>query len=222
MSKKPLKKSDLGKSWLKSRSDNKKKMAPEYHLIVSEGTDTEPFYFEAIKNKINNNFKNRISLEVEGMGDNTLSLFRKAKMYADNSANVYKHVWIVYDKDDFPATHFDQTAKMCEESSNNETTYHALWSNQCIELWFLLHFSFLQADLHRSEYWPKLTECLKSIGAGDYKKNRDDMFDLLYPYIDSAISNAKKLDEINDGKKPSESAPGTKVYHIIEHLRNYL
>ena len=49
MSKKPLKKSDLGKSWLKSRSDNKKKMAPEYHLIVSEGTDTEPFYFEAIK-----------------------------------------------------------------------------------------------------------------------------------------------------------------------------
>lgn len=73
MSKKPLKKSDLGKSWLKARSDNKKKMAPEYHLIVSEGTDTEPFYFEAIKNKINKNFSNRISLEVEGMGDNTLN-----------------------------------------------------------------------------------------------------------------------------------------------------
>ena len=133
MSKKPLKKSDLGKSWLKSRSDNKKKMAPEYHLIVSEGTDTEPFYFEAIKNKINKNFSNRISLEVEGMGDNTLSLFRKAKVYAENSANVYKHVWVVYDKDDFPAEHFDQTAKLCEESSNSETTYHELWSNQCIE-----------------------------------------------------------------------------------------
>ena len=80
----------------------------------------------------------------------------------------------------------------------------------------------MQADLHRSAYWPKLTEFLKSIGAGDYKKNRDDMFDLLYPYIDSAISNAKKLEEINDGKKPSESAPSTKGYQIIEHLRNYL
>ena len=72
------------------------------------------------------------------------------------------------------------------------------------------------------KYWPKLTECLKSIGAGDYKKNRADMFKVLYPYIDSAISNAKKLDEINSGKKPSESAPGTKVYQIIEHLRSYL
>ena len=120
------------------------------------------------------------------------------------------------------AEHFDLTLKMCEESSNAETTYHALWSNQCIELWFLLHFSFLQADLHRSAYWPKLSECLNSIGVGDYRKNRDDMFDVLYPYIDSAISNAKKLDEINSGKKPSESAPGTKVYQIIEHLRNYL
>ena len=32
--------------------------------------------------------------------------------------------------------------------------YHAIWSNQCIEVWFLLHFSYFQSDIHRKEYWP--------------------------------------------------------------------
>ena len=41
MTNKPAKKSDLGKSWMKERSNKPKKLAPEYHLIVSEGTDTE-------------------------------------------------------------------------------------------------------------------------------------------------------------------------------------
>jgi hypothetical protein len=40
--------------------------------------------------------------------------------------------------------------------------------------------------------------------------------------MDAAIANAKKLDKINSGKLPSASAPGTKVYELIEKLRPYL
>ncbi len=36
MSKKPLKKSDLGKSWLKSRSDNKKKICCKITISMLE------------------------------------------------------------------------------------------------------------------------------------------------------------------------------------------
>ena len=125
---------------------------------------------------------------------------------AASSANGYKHVWVIYDTDDFPADHINKTAELCVSESTEETTYHAIWSNQCIELWFLLHFSFMQSDLHRTSYWPKLTEILTSLGLGEYEKNRTDMYQILLSYMDIAIVNAEKLDKINERKLPSASA----------------
>ena len=222
MSLKPPKKSDLDKSWMKARRDKPKKIQPEYHLIVTEGTDTEPAYFGAMKDAINSAYPDRIQLSIHGADDNTLNLFQKAKKLAALSANGYKHVWVVYDTDDFPTEHINKTAKLCREASTDETVYHAIWSNQCIELWFLLHFSFLQSDLHRSSYWPKLTEFLTSQGLGAYAKNRSDMYTILFPYLDSAIANAEKLDQINSGKLPSDAAPGTQVHVLVNKLRPYL
>ena len=49
MSRKPPKKTDMGKAWMKPRRDSRQMIFPEYHLIVSEGTKTEPKYFEKIK-----------------------------------------------------------------------------------------------------------------------------------------------------------------------------
>lgn len=207
---------------MKKKPDRAIKIHPEYHLIVTEGTDTEPAYFGAIKEIINKRYPEKIQLDVSGEGDNTISLFGRAKLLAGNNSNVYKHVWIVYDTDDFPADHIDCVLQLCVENSTEETTFHAVWSNQCIELWFLLHFSFMQSDIHRTEYWPKLTEYLKQIGAGEYTKNRKDMYQILYPYMNYAIGNAKRLNALNVGKLPSKAAPGTKVYELIELLKPYL
>lgn len=222
MSLKPPKKSDLSKSWMKPRQDRSMKMHPEYHLIVTEGTDTEPAYFGAIEETINNTYPDRVKVVVEGMGDNTLSLFRQAKQMAETSANGFKHVWVVYDTDDFPADHVNRTAMLCDSESTNETSYHAIWSNQCIELWFLLHFSYMQSDIHRSSYWPKLSEQLEQRGYGEYKKNRVDMYQLLFPFIDTAVANAEKLERENKNKSPASSAPGTMVHKLIKKLRPYL
>lgn len=51
------------------------------------------------------------------------------KPHTASSANGYKHVWVVYDTDDFPADHINKTAQLCDEES-----------------------SFMQSDLHRSTY----------------------------------------------------------------------
>lgn len=207
---------------MKKKPDRAIKIHPEYHLIVTEGTDTEPAYFGAIKEIINKQYPEKIYLDVFGAGNNTISLFGRAKLLAENNSNVYKHVWIVYDTDDFPADHIDRVLQLCVENSTEETTFHAIWSNQCIELWFLLHFSFMQSDIHRTEYWPKLTEHLKQINVGEYMKNRKDMYQILYPYMNHAIGNAKRLNALNEGKLPSKAAPGTKVYELIEVLKSYL
>lgn len=222
MSLKPPKKSDLDKNWMKPRRDRHKKIQPEYHLIVTEGTNTEPAYFGAMKDIINHIYPDRIQLIIQGVGKNTLNLFQKAKQMASASANGYKHVWVVYDTDDFPADHINKTAQLCDEESTEETTYHAICSNQCIELWFLLHFNFMQSDLHRSSYWPKLTESLIAQGLGKYEKNRTDIYQILFPFMDTAIANAKKLDKINEEKLPSAAAPSTKVYVLVDKLKPYL
>ena len=179
MSLKPPKKSDLGKSWMKNRRDKARMIQPEYHLIASEGTETEPQYFGAIRRIINSKYRDRIQLKVEGIGDNTVNLLMKARQYVQNNGIVFKHVWIVYDTDDFPAENIDMVAQLCEEyNAQGETIYHAVWSNQCVELWYLLHFMYMDTDIDRSRYWPKLSDWLKNIGAGSYEKNRPDRWPL--------------------------------------------
>ena len=218
MSLHPLKKSDLSKSWMQKRADRPKKIQPEYHSIVTEGTKTEPEYFTAIKNLINQHYSERIHLKICGKGENTITLFESAKQLAENDPNGCKHVWVVYDKDDFPAEHFNLTAELCANSSSDGRTYHAIWSNQCIELWFLLHFDYLQSDLYRSEYYPKLNQRLKQLHKGDYRKNRADMFDILRPRMETAIANAKRLYSEKQGLTPTEAAPCTTVFQLIETL----
>lgn len=120
--------------------------------------------------------RDKIQLDIYGEGDNTLSLLDKAINRVKNNPNGYKHIWIVYDTDDFPSAHINKTNEACVNLSTEETQYHAIWSNQCIELWFLLHFGFFQSDIHRNEYWTKLSKWLKSIGQGEYSKGRNDIF----------------------------------------------
>lgn len=92
MSLKPLKKTDMNKSWMKKRRDKQIKIQPEYHLIVTEGTKTEPEYFRAIRDIINHQYKDRVQLDIYGEGENTLNLFDRAQKHANNSPNIYKHV----------------------------------------------------------------------------------------------------------------------------------
>ena len=215
MSLHPDKKSDLGKSWMQPRRNKPKKIQPEYHLIVTEGMDTEPEYFGAMAKIINQAYSDRIHFRVCGAGDNTLGLFQKAKDMAESSANGYKHVWIVYDTDDFPQEHINKTAELCELESTEETTYHAIWSNQCIELWFLLHFSYMHSDLHRTSYWPKLTNVLEPMGKGKYEKNRGDMFEVLLPHIDTAITNAKRQNIIF-------KTITSQIYAVCEWIKSFV
>ena len=222
MSLKPPKRSDMSRPWMTSRADRARKISPEYHLIVTEGEKTEPLYFERVKETINQQYRERIQLRVEGTGENTVHLFCTAKRIAESDPNGIRHVWIVYDTDDFKAEDINLVPKYCEKASSGDRIYHAIWSNQCVELWYLLHFGYYHSDIDRKEYFPKLTAHLKEIGTGPYKKNRRDMYDVLRSKMDEAIKNAKTLDEENEGKTPAASAPGTKIFELIEKLNPYL
>lgn len=80
----------------------------------------------------------------------------------------------------------------------------------------------LTSDIDRSGYWPKLSDYVNKVGAGKYKKNRVDMYQVLRPYLDEAIRNARWLDESYGDIPPSLKAPDTKVYILMNKLRPYL
>lgn len=57
----------------------------------------------------------------------------------------------MYDKDDFPLDNFDNT-QYSAEGRNVERVYKVARSNECIELWFILHFQDLNSNVGRERY----------------------------------------------------------------------
>ena len=76
-----------------------KKLAPPNYLIICEGKETEPNYFNGLKQKINEKFGDRISIvpaiKIKGTGLNTESLVKYTKQYINKSPKVYGQVWVV-------------------------------------------------------------------------------------------------------------------------------
>lgn len=122
----------------------------------------------------------------------------------------------MYDKDSFPAQHFNGVVERAEKlnKQNPELQYHAAWSNECIEFWFLLHFAYYTSNNHRSEYKKFLNEKFQVLGIGKYEKNMANIFELLMEFGSPklAIRYAKRIIKERQGKTPTEIAPGTKVY----------
>lgn len=202
-------------------------LRPERHLFVTEGTKTEPYYLTGLVDLIceRHGEEMRQQFEIIGEGDNTLNLLQKAERYQQNGADEYQHVWILYDQDDFPPDSFDNTVKRCDainkrfQREGRTTRFHAIWSNQCIELWFVLHFDYLQSNVNRKQYREILS---RHIGQ-HYEKTDKKIFKVLYPHLDRGMKHAIKLmDNYPQGAPPSQRAPATNVYRLIAHLREYM
>jgi len=180
------------------RKENIRKLAPYRYLIVCEGKKTEPNYFQGIKKNIDKNFSDKvrieqkIELDIEGVGRNTKSLVCYVEYLRSKASIPYGHIWIIFDKDDFSD---DQFNGAIEQAVSNG--YHVGWSNEAIELWFLLHFEYLIAGIDREQYCEKLSDYFTkyNIGSGKYRKNMENIFEILRDYgdMDKAVLRSKKL-----------------------------
>ena len=179
MSLKPKKHSDIKKIKEKmkvkaSKMDTLYELQP-YTMIVSEGIKTEPLYLKGFVRKINDKYKNiskEPHVQVYGTARNTQSLLRFVdKMITNGEWAHFKKFWLVYDKDDFPLDNFDNTQFEAEVRKNPDMA--VAWSNESIELWFLLHFQDYHSNNGRKQYIEKLNEYF------DYSKTREDLYDVL-------------------------------------------
>lgn len=220
----------------KGRKDNwKKKRKQEYlelkkyrYYIFCEGQQTEPQYFNGFKKIIEENpvYKDMVLIEIEPCQAETMRVIGMAEKYVKKNKIEKGQIWCVYDKDSFPSEHFNSVIERAENLNrqNTELQYHAAWSNECIEFWFLLHFAYYTANNHRADYCSFLNDKFNELGIGKYHKKMENIFEILTekgnPKL--AIRYARRIIEDGKNKTAAEIAPGTKVYKLVEELAKYL
>jgi hypothetical protein len=191
----------------------------KYFLIVCEGEKTEPAYFEYIQNMLPRNLLTTI--DIRGEGDNTVNVVRKAIALNEKRKKFgsphYDEVWAVYDKDDFPASRYNQAVTLA--ARNNIKSGH---SNESFELWYVLHFMNLQTALHRDDYIKILSE--KILNA-PYEKNDPNIAAFIFTRgnVKQAIKWAKVLEKncADASQTPAGSCPHTRVYALVDELLKY-
>ena len=215
-------------AWKKKRLQEYLEKKEYRYYIFCEGTQTEPKYFSGFKRIIEENpiYRDMVLIEIEPCGAETMRVIAQAEMYV-RKHNVEKgQIWCVYDKDSFPAEHFNGVSLRAAQLNQNSTQlqYHTAWSNECIEFWFILHFAYYHSDNYRTEYIQFLNDYFIKLKLGKYKKNMDNIFDILAMYGNPqlAIRHAKKILDDNAGRTPAEIAPGTRVHELVIELAKYL
>lgn len=170
-------------------------------LIVCEGTETEPKYFEKFRVP-------GLVVKTEGTGRNTMSLVREALRLRDEDE--YDQVWCVFDKDDFLIEQFENAIQIARENGMK-----VAYSNQAFELWYVLHFCYMQSANGREAYMKMLDNFLNF----KYEKNNGRMYELLLGKIDTAIENARKLLALYNPSRPGRDDPSTRVHELVIELR---
>lgn len=202
----------------KKRKENVREKQVRF-LIVCEGTKTEPHYFEAL-------IKNCISavreVTIEGEGRATLTLVGrtleiKTELERKNDMT-FDRVWVVFDKDDFED--FNDAIKKAHKLG-----FHSAWTNEAFELWYYLHFEYLDTGISRTAYIEKLEEAFRNrIGDADfkYRKGNPDIYKLLQQYgrEDLAKRFAKQLRALYTGTNFAMHNPCTMVDKLVEELEH--
>lgn len=206
------------------RNEGTKEAKPGNYLIVTEGTETEVNYFENISRIIKDRFKNniiveKVDLDVKGLGRSTKVLVNEAiKKRSLNHS--YSDVWVVFDKDD--NNDFDEAITLAKKEGLN-----VAWSNECFELWILLHFQDLKAAISRGDYTDKLNTYFKkkNLNNGEYDKNIYDIFDITSQYVSTAIKRSNSLLEYHKSNNifsPDKMNPATMIQDLVAELVKYI
>ena len=193
-------------------------------LIVCEGEKTEPNYFKSL---IAVHKLNTVALEVvvEGAGRVTQSLVTYAEELQKKAGGTpYKEIWCVFDKDSFPDADFDNAIA----KTRNHPFLRAAWSNEAFELWYVLHFEYLNSapargGTPRAYYTDRLNHHAPLLGRQEYRKNDDTLYDALgMARLREARRNARKLLTTYDEATPChDRKPATMVFELVERLLSY-
>ncbi|WP_370575617.1 RloB family protein [Methanomethylovorans sp.] len=179
-------------------------------LIICEGEKTEPMYFENYRTPQNNLDVIPIPSSRKDVG--SIVEFAKKKMQ-DLDIKGGDSIWCVFDCDENTDNDISTACRNAGESID------MCLSNPSFELWFLLHFSYIETSLQNDGLIGLLKRKIP-----DYNKS-SDCYQILGPLTNTAIRNSKKLEHfhLDNGTElnSTQSNPSTQVYRIIEGIQRF-
>lgn len=214
----------MAKGKIEKRGAKRRNVKPIV-LIVTEGSQTEPKYFEHFKTRQNN-----IDIRVVGSRSSAgetdyVSLVRKAREYQERnqlSAATGDSVWVIADAD----VNYNNPKPIAEKNSKlnqarkmaDNKGINLLLSSPCFEVWLLLHYQYTTKFI--KDYADMKSVLQKYIPT--YTKTAD-VYELINDRTKTAIENAKRVERhhLQDGCKLPfgvDVNPFTDVYKLLERL----
>lgn len=200
----------------KKRKENVREQYVRF-LIVCEGTKTEPLYFEAL---IKNTTSTIREVTIEGEGRATVALVDRTleiKQDLERKNDMeFDRVWVVFDKDDFQDFN-DAIAKA------RRLGFQPAWTNEAFELWYYLHFEFLDTGIGREAYISKLQEFFRRRMEDEsfvYRKGNPEIYHLLQQYGREEVAkrHAKMLRRMFTSTDYASHKPCTRIDLLVEEL----
>ena len=173
-------------------------------LIVCEGTETEPNYFRSFPVP-------KEVIDIKGIGKSPKKIIEEADSINQNGD--YDRVWCVFDRDSWTPEEFNLAIQ-----TGKKKGFQMAYSNEAFELWYLLHFQFVNTGISRKQYGKKLD----SVMGESYQKNSDNMYEKLQYKQSTAIKNAENLLKQYDPPNPVKDNPSTTVHLLVQELNKYI
>lgn len=183
------------------RKKQRSRAACERVLIVSEGSKTEPLYFDEIRIDLRLPIRN-VTVSAGALGTEPIQVVRYARDLFHNGdlhkgikPGAFDRIYAVFDRDDhhtyYDALRFAESLnKKLKNDEKMRVPFKAIASVPSFELWLLLHYEDIQAPLHRDKVMQLLRKPENFPG---YEKGAGHTFATTRERLAIAIQRAEAL-----------------------------
>ena len=189
-------------------------------LIVSEGSKTEPLYFNSLKSNLR---LAMVEVKIVGEGaapitvvDRAIEMRGERKQLARKSITKaeYEVVYCVIDVE-APEPH-ESLPRALNKANDNKL--EVILSNPCFEYWYILHFRKTSAPYNTSR---DAKSALKQEHSA-YSEGDTTIVNVVYSKTSNAIKHSKEVleEQHNNAEDLSNCNPSTHVHKIVEYLQN--
>ncbi len=222
---------------LKRKSETKEQI-PDI-IIACEDEASAPAYFKALVAQLRESRKITPDSFVIAKHTNTHptgileDLVNHKCKFSGKTYKDFRHRWIIIDRDNervngggHSAEDFNSTLTQAERLK-----VEVAYSNDAFELWYLLHFHYVDSAIARDELLTKVIEKLKAQNASKFAELDKDtikqadftklIFEELQALQETAMKNAEKLFTFHGSThNPESDNPSTTVYKLVELLNS--
>ncbi|MCY9692279.1 RloB family protein [Paenibacillus alginolyticus] len=191
-----------------------------FFIIVCEGKITEVDYFKSFPyyhslgkdTSVGVRYSHKAVHIVPEAGQHVQVIEKADRIFKDLNKELgtvpKEDVWCVFDCDN------DVTALREAVELAKRKGFHAIYSIQCFELWFVLHFQNLTSAIDKREYDIKTGKFCDI----NYTHGTKGMYELLLAHQETAISKSKQLWTSKDETNCLYEDPITNVHELVVAL----